>query len=159
MTSLMVCPITVPMYYDKDSRPVENAAKTRKVYLPEGTGWYDFWTEEYYEGGQVITAEAPIDIIPVYVKTGSIIPMTCSMQYVDEIPDAPIEVCVYPGKDAVYELYEDEGNSYRYEKGEYSLTKMTWSEESRELKISEPSGSYPRMVKIRTFHVKVISER
>ncbi len=157
--SLMVCPITVPMYYDKDSRPVENAAKTRKVYLPEGTGWYDFWTEEYYEGGQVITAEAPIDIIPVYVKTGSIIPMTCSMQYVDEIPDAPIEVCVYPGKDAVYELYEDEGNSYRYEKGEYSLTKMTWSEESRELKISEPSGSYPRMVKIRTFHVKVISER
>lgn len=157
--SLMVCPVTRPMYYDKDSRPVENAAKTRRVYLPEGAGWYDFWTEEYYEGGQVITADAPIDRIPIYVKTGSIIPMTCSMQYVDEIPDAPIEVWVYPGRDAVYELYEDEGNSYRYEKGEYTITKMTWSEESRELKISEPSGSYPCMVKIRTYHVKVISER
>ncbi|MGN6713268.1 TIM-barrel domain-containing protein [Anaerocolumna jejuensis] len=157
--SLMVCPVTRPMYYDKGSRPVENAAKTRRVYLPEGTGWYDFWTEEYYEGGQVITADAPIDRIPIYVKTGSIIPMTCSMQYVDEIPDAPIEVWVYPGRDAVYELYEDEGNSYRYEKGEYTITIMTWSEESRELKISEPSGSYPCMVKIRTYHVKVISER
>jgi alpha-D-xyloside xylohydrolase len=157
--SLMICPVTQPMYYDKNSKPVENMEKTRQVYLPAETGWYDFWTEQYYEGGQVITADAPIDIIPVYVKAGSIIPMTDPMQYVDEIPEAPVEVWVYPGRDAEYGLYEDEGNSYRYEKGEYTITKMTWSEESRELKISEPSGSYPVMVKNRIFEVKVVSGR
>ncbi len=154
--SLMVCPVTRPMYYDKNSRPVENAAKTRQVYLPEGTGWYDFWTEQYYEGGQTITAAASIDIIPVYVKAGSIIPMTAPMQYVDEIPETPVEVRVYPGRDAQYELYEDEGNSYRYEKGEYTIIKMNWLNESRELKISEPSGSYPGMIKTKTFEVKVV---
>lgn len=157
--SLMICPVTQPMYYHKNSIPVENAEKTRQVYLPEGTDWYDFWTERYYEGGQIITAAAPIDIIPVYVKAGSIIPMSIPMQYVDEIPDAPVNVCVYPGRDAEYFLYEDEGNSYRYEKGEYSITKMTWSEESKELKISEPSGSYPGMVKNRIYEVKVVSNR
>lgn len=157
--SLMICPVTQPMYYDKNSKPVENMEKTRQVYLPAGTGWYDFWTEQYYEGGQVITAAAPIDIIPVYVKAGSIIPMTDPMQYVDEIPEAPVEVRVYPGRDAEYGLYEDEGNSYRYEKGEYTITKITWSEQSRELKISEPSGNYPGMVKNRIFEVKVVSGR
>ncbi len=157
--SLMICPVTQPMYYDKNSKPVDNMDKTRQVYLPAGTGWYDFWTEQYYEGGQVIIAAAPIDIIPVYVKAGSIIPMTDPMQYVDEIPEARVEVHVYPGRAAEYELYEDEGDSYRYEKGEYTITKLTWSEESRKLKISEPSGSYTGMVKNRIFEVKVVSSR
>jgi alpha-D-xyloside xylohydrolase len=157
--SLMICPVTQPMYYDKNSKPVENMVKTRQVYLPAGTGWYDFWTEQYYEGGQVITAAAPIDIIPVYVKAGSIIPMTDPMQYVDEIPEVRVEVRVYPGRDAAYELYEDEGDSYRYEKGEYTITQLTWFEESRKLKISEPSGSYAGMVKNRIFEVKVVSSR
>lgn len=157
-SSLMVCPVTQPMYYDKESRPIESKNKTREVYLPEGTDWYDFWTEKYYRGGQTITADAPIDIIPVYVKAGSIIPMTVSMEYVDEIPDVTIEVRIYSGRDTEYELYEDEGNSYRYEKGEYAITKMIWSEERRELKISEPVGSFPSMIKERKFDIKIISE-
>lgn len=157
-SSLMICPVTEPMYYKKDSIPIDESLKIRRVYLPEGTGWYDFWTNQYYEGGREIEAEAPIDILPIYVKAGSILPMTTFMNYVDEIPEAPIEVFVYPGKDSVFELYEDEGNSYRYEKGEYSIIKMTWTEEKQELEISEPVGSFPGMADKRVFQVQVIAE-
>lgn len=157
-SNLMVCPVTEPMYYSKGSKPIEGSSKVRTVYLPEGSGWYDFWTNRYYEGGQEITANAAIDIIPLYVKAGSILPMTCFMQYVDEIPDAPIEVLVYPGKDSEFELYEDEGNSYRYEEGEYSITRLTWTEKTQNLDISEPKGSYAEMVKNRGFKIKVIQK-
>ncbi|MGB8452552.1 MAG: TIM-barrel domain-containing protein [Anaerocolumna sp.] len=157
-SSLMVCPVTAPMYYDKNSKPIEDSAKTREVYLPKGTGWYDFWTNEYYEGGQTITAEAPIDIIPLYVKAGSILPMTEFMKYVDEIPGAPVEIRVYAGKDAGFELYEDEGNSYRYEDGDYTITKMVWSEKDQELNISEPVGTYQGMINDREYKVQVIKK-
>lgn len=153
--SLMVCPVTAPMYYEKDSRPIEGSAKTREVYLPAGTDWYDFWTNQYYKGGQTITAEAPIDIIPLYVKAGSILLMTQFMQYVDEIPDVPFEVRIYPGKDAEFELYEDEGDSYRYEEGQYAITTFSWSEEKQKFNISEPIGTYRGMVKDREYQVKV----
>lgn len=154
--SLMICPVTVPMYYEKDSRPIEGCAKVREVYLPKDTGWYDFWTNQYYEGGQTITAAAPIDIIPLYVKAGSILPMTCFMQYVDEVPDAPVEVRVYSGRDAEFELYEDEGNSYRYEEGEYAITKLVWSEENQKLDINKTIGNYQGMVKDREYMMHVI---
>ena len=155
---LMVCPVTEPMYYEKESRPIEDSAKTREVYLPKGTGWYDFWTNEYYEGGQTITAIAPIDIIPLYVKTGSILPMTRFMQFVDEIPDAPVEVRVYAGKDAEFELYEDEGNSYRYEEGEYAITKLSWSEKDQKLNICDTIGTYQGMMNNREFKLQVIKK-
>ena len=154
--NLLVCPVTEPMYYEKNSRPIEGCAKTREVYLPKGTGWYDFWTNQYYEGGQTITAVAPIDIIPLYVKAGSILPMTQFMQYVDEIPNAPVEVRVYSGKDAEFELYDDEGNSYRYEEGEYAITKLVWSEMKQSLDINKPIGTYRGMVKDREYKVLVI---
>lgn len=154
--SLMVCPVTAPMYYEKDSVPIEGSTKTKKVYLPKGNGWYDFWTNQYYEGGQTIIAECPIDIIPLYVKAGSILPMTQFMKYVDEIPDAPIEVRIYAGKDTEFELYEDEGNSYRYEEGVYAITKFEWSEMDQKLIINEPIGSYPGMIKDREYKLQVI---
>ncbi len=155
-SSLMVCPVTKPMYYEKNSRPIEGGTKTREVYLPKGTGWYDFWTNQYYEGGRTITAAAPIDIIPLYVKAGSILPMTQFMQYVDEQPDAPIEVRVYSGKDAEFELYEDEGNSYRYEEGEYAITNLVWFEVNQKLDVKETIGTYRGMVKDRQYQVEVI---
>jgi alpha-D-xyloside xylohydrolase len=144
------------MYFEKDSVPMDGSPKERNVYLPEGTGWYDFWTNQYYEGGQTITAEAPIDIIPLYVKAGSILPMTQCMQYVDEIPDAPVEVRIYSGKDTEFELYEDEGNSYRYEKGEFAITKLVWSEKEQKLDIQKPVGTYRGMIKNRIYKVQVI---
>ncbi len=155
-SSLMVCPVTKPMYYEKNSKPIEGCDKTREVYLPGGTGWYDFWTDRYYEGGQTITAEAPIDIIPLYVKAGSILPMTEFMQYVDEQPNASIEVRIYAGKDAEFELYEDEGNGYRYEEGEYAITKLVWSETNQTLDISKSIGTYQGMVKDREYRIVVI---
>ena len=154
----MVCPVTAPMYYEKASRPMEGSAKTREVYLPKGTDWFDFWTNQFYEGGQTIIAEAPIDIIPIYVKAGSILAMTQFMQYVDEILDAPIEVRVYSGKDTEYELYEDEGNSYRYEEGKYAITKLVWSEKDQKLDISKPVGSYQGMINNREYKVQVIKQ-
>lgn len=156
--SLMVCPVTTPMYYDKDSRPIEQTLKSRMVYLPKGDNWYDFWTNKYYEGGQSIIADAPIHIIPLYVKAGSILPMIQYMLYVDEIAGAPIDVYVYPGKNGMFELYEDEGNNYNYEKGQYTITKMIWSEEKKNLEICKPIGFYSKMVKDREFKVHVIKK-
>ncbi len=153
---LMVCPVTQPMYYEKGSSPIEGSSKSRKVYLPEGADWYDFWTNQYYTGGQTIIAEAPIDIIPLFVKAGSILPMSEFMNYVDEIADAPIEVRVYSGKDAEFELYEDEGNSYRYENGEYAITKLSWVKEQQKLVVGDTLGSYQGMVKEREYKINII---
>ncbi len=157
--NIMVCPVTVPMYYEKNSKPVENSDKTREIYLPIGCGWYDFWTAQYYDGGQSIRAEAPLDKIPLYIKAGSILPMTQVMQYVDEIPDAPIEVRVYAGMDAEFELYEDEGNSYRYESGKYATTKLSWSEKEGKLTVGEPIGSFNGMVKNREYKISIIRQQ
>lgn len=156
--SLMVCPVISPMYYDKASIPIENAAKIRNVYLPKGTGWYDFWTNEYYEGGQVITADAHIDTIPIYVKAASILPMTEFMNYVDELADAPVELRVYRGGDCTFELYEDEGNSYRYEEGEYAISKIGWDDKNEKLTIGEPTGAFKGMVKNREYKKVIISK-
>ena len=153
--SIMVCPVVKAMYYDKDSLPIENSSKTREVYLPEG-GWYDFWTNEYYEGGQTIVADATIDVMPLYVKAGSILPMTESMEYVDEIADATVDLHVYPGKDAEFELYEDEGDGYGYEDGEYSIRKLVWDDKKQELDIGQAIGNYKGMIKDKNFIVEVI---
>ncbi|WP_124066169.1 glycoside hydrolase family 31 protein [Clostridium sp. E02] len=155
-TSLMVCPVTNPMYFEKNSRPLEGVEKSREVYLPEGNGWYDFWTNVSYEGGQTIKADAPLDRIPLYVKAGSILPMAPFMHYVDERLDASIEVLVYPGRDALFELYEDEGNSYRYEEGQYAITRMNWLEENRNLQIHKPEGNYRGMGGDREFKIQLI---
>lgn len=134
--SIMVCPVTSPMYYEKNSKPVNNA-KSRKVYLPEGTKWYDFYTNELYDGDTVIEAEADITKIPLFVKAGSIIPVTKPMNYVDEDLNVPIELRVYTGADCEFMLYDDDGNTYNYEKGEYSLVRITWNDSAGELKYEE----------------------
>ena len=85
---LLVAPVTTPMYYSVDSRPLENIEKIRRVYLPAGAGWTDFWTGEKYKGGQWIVSEAAIDKIPLLVRQGSIIPMGPVMQYTSEKVDA-----------------------------------------------------------------------
>ena len=145
------------MYYDKDSTPTKSCPKTREVYLPEGA-WYDFWTNKYYEGGQTIIASAPIEIIPLYVKAGSILPMTQHMQYVDEVSNAPLELYVYPGKDTEFELYEDDGKSYGYEEDEFAITKITWTDKNRDLVIGKPIGSYKRIRNNKEYIVKVIEK-
>lgn len=156
--SLMVCPVTKPMYYERDSVPIPSAAKSRSVYLPSGRTWYDFWTESSRPGGKVIAAAAPLETIPLFVPAGSIIPMWPVMQYVDEIADAPYEIRVYCGADGEFLLYEDAGDTYDYETGEYSTIRLTWRDARNELVVSARSGAFPGMVNSRRYRLIFISQ-
>ncbi len=124
--SILVCPVTQPMYYVKDSKPV-NKEKKRRVYLPAGADWYDFWTDEFYKGGQWIDADAPIDRIPLFIKEGSIIPMTEVLTSTSQLKEAPIMLHIYAKDAADGKVYEDSGNGYSYEHGEYVYTKLSWN--------------------------------
>jgi alpha-D-xyloside xylohydrolase len=156
--ALLVCPVTEAMYYGTASAPIENAAKTRAVYLPTGCSWFGFWNAAFYEGGQILMADAPLETIPLYVRAGTILPMTQVMQYVDEVPNAPYEILIYRGADAEFTLYEDAGDSYQYERGAFALIHLIWKEEKAELTISERQGAFPEMVKEREYRVVFISK-
>jgi len=120
-------------------------ARSRQVYLPASTGWYDFYTGKYFEGGQHIQAEAPLNRMPVFVKEGSIIPIGPEIQYSNEKPAGPLTLYVYTGKDASFTLYEDEGENYNYEKGQYTNIPVAYSEATKTLTIGNRTGSFPGM--------------
>ena len=143
--ALLVAPVTTPMYYSVDSRPLENIEKIRRVYLPAGAGWTDFWTGEKYKGGQWIVSEAAIDKIPLLVRQGSIIPMGPVMQYTSEKVDVEWEIRIYPGADSSFTVYEDEGDNYNYEKGKSSSFEMKWDDKNNTLTLSERKGEYAGM--------------
>lgn len=143
--ALLVNPVTRPMYYDADSKPIEGAAKSRSVYLPRGCKWFDYWDHRVYEGGQTLEAEAPLERIPLYVRSGSILPMMEGMEYADDRSDGRLYIRIYAGQNASFVYYEDEGDSYSYESGEYAVIDMEWHEESRTFILGERKGSYPGM--------------
>jgi alpha-D-xyloside xylohydrolase len=157
--ALLVCPVTEPMHYGRGSQVLVDVQKTRAVYLPDGHRWYDFWTDAVWEGGQTVNADAPLEVIPVFVRAGSIVPMTQVMQFVDQVADAAYEVRVYGGTDAEFMLYEDAGDGYEYENGACAFVKIVWCEERGELMLSEREGSFPELVKEREYSVVLISER
>jgi alpha-D-xyloside xylohydrolase len=128
-------------------------ATSRSVYLPQGNGWYNLYDGKYTSGGQTITADAPYDRIPVYVKEGSIIPFGPAIQYTGEKPADPITLYVYTGKDANFTLYEDEGTNYNYEKGAFSTIQFTYNEAGKTLTIDNRQGSFTGMVNNRKFNV------
>jgi alpha-D-xyloside xylohydrolase len=135
---------------------VEPRQKTRNVYLPAGNQWIDFWTGETQPGGTSVVADAPIDKIPLMVKSGSILPLGPFVQYAAEKPADPIELRVYPGADASFTLYEDENDNYNYEKGVYSTIDFHWDDAKRQLKIDARKGVFPGMLKTRTFQVVLV---
>ena len=151
--ALLVAPVITPMYYSADSQPLENVAKTRRVYLPHGTNWTDFWTGEKYKGGQWITVEATINRIPLLVRQGAIIPMGQVMQYTSEKKDAAWEIRIYPGADASFTVYEDEGDNYNYEEGYHSNFVIKWDDKKNTLSISKREGNYPGMVQCRNLRL------
>jgi alpha-D-xyloside xylohydrolase len=132
--------------------------KTRKVYLPGPAKWFDFWTGKTFDGGQTITAPAPIEIMPLYVKAGSIIPMGPFIQYATEKPADPIELRVYTGADASFTLYEDENDNFDYEKGKYATIPIEWNESKQTLIFGKRTGTFPGMLKKRTFRVVWVGE-
>lgn len=131
-------------------------ARKRRLYLPAGSGWYDFYTHRYYTGGQYIEADAPLQRMPLYVKEGAILPLGPDIQYTDERPADTISLQVYTGKDASFVLYEDENINYAYEKGRFINIPVRWDESARTLTIGAQEGSFPGMLKKRYFRIEYI---
>jgi alpha-D-xyloside xylohydrolase len=134
----------------------EPRKKTRTVYLPAGNLWFDFWTGETLPGGQSVVEDAPIEKIPLMVRSGSILPMGPFVQYATEKPADPIELRIYPGADGSFTLYEDENDNYNYEKGVYSTIDFHWDDAKHQLKIDTRKGVFPGMLQARTFHVVLV---
>jgi len=161
--SLLVSPVTTSMYAKqairgKDTVKVEDfsAIKSKETYLPAGTDWYDFWTGEKLTGGKKVNKLAPIDIIPLYVKAGSIIPVGPRVQYAEQKQWDNLEVRVYRGANGKFVLYEDENDNYNYEKGIYATISFDWNDATKTLTINPRNGSYPGMPSSRTFNIVVV---
>ena len=125
--------------------------KTATKYLPKGANWYDFWTGKLYKGGQNVVLTTRFDQVPMFVRAGSIVPLGPVMQYVGEKPWDNLEIRIYPGADAEFSLYEDEGDGYNYEQGYYSNIIFTWTDRTRTLHISARQGGYKGMILERKF--------
>lgn len=131
----------------------KNLSKEVSTYLPVSEGWYDLWSGEFHQGGNHITKEYNLDVFPLFVKAGSIIPVGPFIQYTTEKPAKEIELRVYAGSDAEFTLYEDENDGYNYEKGVYSTIKFDWNDDSKTLTIDKRNGEFPGMIKERVFRV------
>lgn len=156
--AFMACPVTRPMYYEAESKEMTGVSKSRQVYLPKGTEWIDFYNGKRYAGGSLITAEAPISHIPVFVRAGSIVPMGPLQQYSSEKPDAAWEIRIYPGADGEFTVYEDEGDNYNYEQGKYATYVLRWNDCARRLTISSRKGSFTGMTLSRRLNIVVVGE-
>lgn len=144
--SLLVFPITEPNVTEWN------------VYLPQSAAWYDFWTGKRFNGGQTIKTDAPLDKIPLFVKAGSIVPMGKLIQYAREKSADTLEIRVYKGANGKFDLYEDEGDNYNYEKGKYTIIPFMWDEQHRTLTIGDRQGSYPGYLIKRIFNVVFVNE-
>jgi alpha-D-xyloside xylohydrolase len=133
-------------------------ATTRSVYLPETTGgWYLFWTGAAAAGGTSVSAPAPFDAMPVYVRAGSIVPLGPDLQYTDEKPADPITLYVYAGADGAFTLYEDQGTTNDYEKAAFAEIPLEWTDATKTLTIGDRRGSFTGMLDSRTFQVVLVA--
>ncbi len=142
-SSLLISPVTEPH------------ATARDLVLPAGDDWVDFWTGRAYRGGQVITADASLDRIPILVKAGSIVPLGPVVQFTSE-PDDPLEIRIYGGKDATFDFYEDSGDGYAYEHGAKATTLFQWDDRHQLLTIGDRVGTFPGMLQSRTLRIIVV---
>lgn len=164
--SILVKPVTEPLYTwrgeDKKGHliypDITKAVAAVRVYLPEGTKWFDFWTGETVDGGRHVMRPCPISEMPVYVRAGSIMPWGPDVQYSNEKPWDNLEIRIYPGADGKFSLYEDKGDGYDYEKGQYTLTDFSWDDATRTLIIGNRRGSYKGMLKSRRFNIVIVGK-
>lgn len=137
-----------PVYqYKQTSRP---------VYLPKTAGWYDLYTGKWYAGGQKITAAAPYERMPVFVKAGSIIPIGPALQYTFEKQADTITLNIYSGANGSLNLYEDEGINYNYENGAYATIPVSYNNATKTVTIDSRKGSFNGMLQRRIFHINII---
>ncbi|EGF89956.1 alpha-glucosidase 2 [Asticcacaulis biprosthecium C19] len=130
---------------------------TTETYLPKGGDWYDFWTHERFAGGQKVKKTVPMDILPLYVRAGAIVPMGPFVQYATERPDADYEIRIYPGADGRFTVYEDDNETYDYEKGQYATYDLVWDDAARTLTIGARQGIYPGLVEARKLNFVLVS--
>jgi alpha-D-xyloside xylohydrolase len=135
----------------------EPGGATRRLYLPNAE-WYDFWTGATTQGGRTLDAPSPIDRMPLYVRAGSILPLGPEVEYAAEKSADPIELRVYRGASGYFTLYEDENDTYNYEKGTYATISFSWDEAAHTLTIGDRSGSFPGMLDTRTFRIVFVAE-
>ena len=143
--SLLVSPVTEP------------GATVRHMYLPAAT-WYDFWSGGLIKGGQAIDAPAPLERLPLFVRAGAILPLGPEVQFAAEKPADPLEIRIYRGADGDFTLYEDENDNYNYEKGAFATIGFHWDDAKQSLAIGERKGTFPGMLKDRTFRVVFVRE-
>ena len=153
--ALLVCPVTEPMYYGPQSTPLNNTSKTRAVYLPQPALWYDFWTNRSYPGGTTVTCEAPLQRMPLFVRAGAILPLSQPLEYADERQGEVAELLVYDGMDGAFSLYQDEGDGYAYETGNYALLDLRYAYAEKTLHFARAQGQYPYQ---RHFAVRLIAD-
>jgi alpha-D-xyloside xylohydrolase len=144
--ALMACPVG---YYK---------ARNRSVYFPRQCGWYNLYTGEYTQGGQRLVVDAPYERIPVFVREGAIIPFGPEMQWSDEKPAELINLYVYAGQNGQFQLYEDEGTNYNYEKGKYATIDISYDDASCTVTFGARKGQFPGMLKTRRFNVVLITK-
>ena len=144
--ALMACPVG---YYK---------ARNRSVYFPKQCGWYNLYTGEYTEGGQRLIVDAPYEQIPVFVREGAIIPFGPEMEWSDEKPAELINLYVYAGQNGTFQLYEDEGTNYNYEKGKYATIDITYDDATKTVSFGARKGQFNGMLKNRRFNVVLITK-
>jgi alpha-D-xyloside xylohydrolase len=142
--AFLVAPITEP------------GKKEWSVYLPGSVDWYDFWTGDKFTGGQTIQKEIPLNIIPLYVKAGTILPVGPKVQYATEKKWDNLEIRIYIGANGEFTLYEDEGDNYNYEKGAYSTITFNWNDAKKTLTIGERKGTFAGMTAERKFNLVLV---
>ncbi len=158
--SFLVAPVTHALYtgderpHWSEDVPDWTEKKSMDVYLPEGSRWYDFYTDKVYEGGVDVNVDASLDHCPLFVREGSVVPIGPDVQYSSEKSWDNLEIRVYAGKEGSFTLYEDEGDNYNYEKGAFSSVEFTLK--GRKLKIGARHGSYPGMIESRVFNIRYV---
>ena len=143
--AFLVAPVTEPGIKEWD------------VYLPKTTTWFDFWTGEKYDGGKTVKAAAPLDKIPLFIKAGSIIPMGKFIQYTGQKPADTLEIRIYKGANAKFDLYEDENDNYNYEKGLCSVIGFNWNDAKQTLTVNKRQGDFPGMQKKKILQIVMVS--
>ncbi len=145
--ALLVAPVLKP------------SVKEWPVYLPETSGgWFDFWTGEHLAGGRTVSTAAPLERVPLYVRAGSIVPMGPALQYATENSDAPYEIRIYPGANAKFTIYEDDNETYAYEKGQRSTYDLVLDDAAKTLHIGARQGSFPGMIPKRELKIVVVGQ-
>ncbi len=144
---LLIKPVTRPMYYGPHSAPLKEENRQERVWLPKGAEWYDWHSGKRYPGGQWALVPAPMDVLPMFVRAGTVLPLGSVAPSTETQKDKPLEICVYPGADGSFTLYDDAGDGYGYEKGEWAGILLRWDDEKRKLTIGERAGAYPGMKK------------